>query len=38
VVVLAKGVNGITYRIAARTQCPDTPATSRSLLACQTGR
>ncbi|HWD43295.1 MAG TPA: hypothetical protein VHM23_06175 [Actinomycetota bacterium] len=38
VVVLAKGANGITYRIAARTQCPETPATSTSLLACQTGR
>jgi len=39
VVVLAKGANGITYRIAARAECPETTTTSTtSLLACQTGR
>jgi hypothetical protein len=40
VVVLAKGADGITYRIAARAQCPAAPttATPTSLLACQTGR
>ena len=37
VVVLAKGANGITYRIAARAECPETTTTT-SLLACQTGR
>ena len=37
VVVLAKGANGITYRIAARAECPET-TTPTSLLACQTGR
>ena len=36
VIVLAKGANGITYRIAARAECPET--TTTSLLACQTGR
>ena len=39
VVVLAKGTNGITYRITARTPCPEPPTpTSTRLLACQTGR
>jgi hypothetical protein len=40
VIVLAKGADGITYRIAARTPCPapSTTATPTSLLACQTGR
>jgi hypothetical protein len=40
VIVLAKGANGITYRIAARAPCPPAPttATPTSLLACQTGR
>jgi hypothetical protein len=39
VIVLAKGANGITYRIAARAECPETTTTSTtSLLACQTGR
>jgi len=39
VVVLAKGADGITYRIAARTPCPATSTTTAtSLLACQTGR
>ena len=37
VIVLAKGANGITYRIAARAECPET-TTPTSLLACQTGR
>ena len=37
VIVLAKGANGITYRIAARAECPETTTTT-SLLACQTGR
>jgi hypothetical protein len=39
VIVLARGANGITYRITARTPCPEppTPTTTR-LLACQTGR
>jgi hypothetical protein len=39
VVVLAKGANGITYRITARTPCPEppTPTTTR-LLACPTRR
>jgi len=36
VIVLAKGANGVTYRIAARAECPET--TTTSLLACQTGR
>ena len=40
VIVLTRGTNGITYRIAARTPCPAAPATATptSLLACQTGR
>ena len=40
VIVLAKGADGITYRIAARAPCPPAPttATPTSLLACQTGR
>jgi hypothetical protein len=38
VVVLTKGTNGITYRIAARAQCPKPSTTPTSLLACQTGR
>jgi hypothetical protein len=38
VIVLAKGANGITYRIAARAECPETTTTTTSLLACQTGR
>ncbi|HWD44556.1 MAG TPA: hypothetical protein VHM23_12765, partial [Actinomycetota bacterium] len=39
VIVLASGANGITYRITARTPCPDPPTpTSTRLLACQTGR
>jgi hypothetical protein len=40
VIVLTRGANGITYRIAARTPCPPAPATATptSLLACQTGR
>ena len=39
VIVLAKGADGITYRIAARAQCPETStAAPTSLLACQTGR
>jgi hypothetical protein len=38
-VVLTKGANGITYRIAARAQCPKPSTTTpTSLLACQTGR
>ena len=37
VIVLAKGANGVTYRIAARAECPET-TTPTSLLACQTGR
>ena len=37
VIVLARGANGITYRIAARAECPET-TTPTSLLACQTGR
>jgi hypothetical protein len=37
VIVLAKGASGITYRIAARAECPETTTTT-SLLACQTGR
>jgi len=39
VIVLAGGANGISYRITARTPCPETPATtSTRLLPCQTGR
>ena len=40
VIVLARGANGITYRIAARTQCPapSSTTTPTSVLACQTGR
>jgi hypothetical protein len=39
VIVLASGANGITYRITARTPCPEPPTpTSTRLLACQTGR
>jgi hypothetical protein len=45
VIVLANGGNGITYRIASRTACPEASATSGAgsrpttrLLACQTGR
>ena len=40
VIVLAKGADGITYRIAARAPCPPAPttATPTSLLACRTGR
>jgi hypothetical protein len=40
VIVLAKGADGTTYRIAARAPCPPAPttATPTSLLACQTGR
>jgi hypothetical protein len=39
VVVLARGANGITYRITARTPCPEPPTTtSTRLLPCQTGR
>jgi hypothetical protein len=38
VIVLAKGANGVTYRIAARAECPETTTTTTSLLACQTGR
>ena len=39
VIVLAHGANGITYRITARTPCPDPPATSSTrLLGCSTGR
>jgi hypothetical protein len=39
VVVLAGGANGITYRIAARTQCPEPPTTATTrLLACSTRR
>jgi hypothetical protein len=39
VIVLARGANGITYRITARTPCPEPPTTtSTRLLPCQTGR
>jgi hypothetical protein len=44
VIVLAKGAGGVTYRIAARFQCPEATtttyaaATPTSLLACKTGR
>jgi hypothetical protein len=43
VIVLAKGANGIAYRIAARAQCPEAPTTTTyaaasGLLACKTGR
>ena len=39
VIVLAKGANGITYRITARTPCPEPPTpTSTRLPPCQTGR
>lgn len=45
VIVLANGGNGITYRIASRTACPEASTTSGAgsppttrLLACQTGR
>jgi hypothetical protein len=39
VIVLARGANGITYRIAARTPCPEPPTTTTTrLLACSTGR
>ena len=38
VIVLTRGADGITYRIAARTPCPAAPTTPTSLLACQTGR
>jgi hypothetical protein len=39
VIVLTKGGNGITYRIASRTPCPAASApTGTSLLACRTGR
>ena len=44
-IVLASGGNGITYRIASRTACPEASRTSGAgsrpttrLLACQTGR
>ena len=44
-IVLAKGGNGITYRIASRTPCPEASSTTGAgsrpttrLLACQTGR
>ena len=39
VIVLARGANGVTYRIAARAQCPEASATDATrLLACRTGR
>jgi hypothetical protein len=38
VIVLAGGANGITYRITARTPCPEPPTTTTRLLPCQTGR
>jgi hypothetical protein len=39
VIVLARGADGITYRITARTPCPEPPTTtSTRLLPCQTGR
>jgi hypothetical protein len=38
VIVLARGANGITYRITARTPCPEPPTTTTRLLPCQTGR
>jgi hypothetical protein len=39
VIVLAKGADGVTYRIAARAPCPRTSTTTpTSLLACQAGR
>jgi hypothetical protein len=44
VIVLAKGANGVTYRIAARATCPAASTTTTyagaaaGLLACQTGR
>jgi hypothetical protein len=43
VIVLAKGGNGVTYRIAARAPCPAPPTTTTDagpagLLACQTER
>jgi lysophospholipase L1-like esterase len=44
VIVLAKGANGIAYRIAARAQCPEASTTTTyagataGLLACQAGR
>ena len=39
VIVLARGANGITYRVTARAPCPEPPTpTSTRLLACQTGR
>jgi hypothetical protein len=39
VIVLARGANGVTYRIAARAQCPAPTATDPTrLLACRTGR
>jgi hypothetical protein len=39
VIVLARGANGITYRITARTPCPEPPTTTATrLLPCQTGR
>jgi hypothetical protein len=39
VIVLARGANGVTYRITARTPCPEPPTTtSTRLLPCQTGR
>jgi hypothetical protein len=45
VIVLAEGGNGVTYRIASRTPCPEASSTAGAgsrpttrLLACQTGR
>jgi hypothetical protein len=39
VIVLTRGANGVTYRITARTPCPEPPTTtSTRLLPCQTGR
>jgi hypothetical protein len=45
VIMLARGGNGITYRIASRTPCPEASSTTDAgsrpitgLLACQTGR
>jgi hypothetical protein len=39
VIALARGANGITYRITTRTPCPEPPTTTPTrLLACSTGR
>ena len=39
VIVLARGANGITYRITTRTPCPEPPPTTPTrLLPCSTGR